>query len=154
MPRVYMEYDQKQCLLPPIGIATLKSVLEKNGHQVDIDDLNIKVDYDTKYSKDKERLGVNLMLFEDRERVKKYLKTGDDEKLEEEANKILAKTSYKGYDIIGMSLLDETIFSVIGTTLVLSKLIKERTGSTIVLGGLTYPRPMVEFKKFLNARVR
>ncbi|MBU4501173.1 MAG: radical SAM protein, partial [Nanoarchaeota archaeon] len=35
-------------------------------------------------------------------------------------------------------------------SLVTAKLIKEQTGATIVLGGLTYPRPMVEFKKFFD----
>jgi len=145
-----MEYEQKQCLLPPIGIATLKTVLETKDHKCDQDDLNIKVDYDTKYSKNPLRKSVNLMLFEDRERIKKFLKTGHDPELEEEAEKILNKTKYKGYDIIGLSLLDELIFSVIGTSLVISKLIKEQTGSTIVLGGLTYPRPMVEFQQFFD----
>ncbi|MBU4501172.1 MAG: hypothetical protein KKA79_01155 [Nanoarchaeota archaeon] len=150
MPRVHIGYGHKQIPLVPLGIATLKSFLEKQGYKIDIDDLNIKVDYDTKYSKDRDQKGINLMLFENRERIRNYLKRGNDPEIEEEAEKILKKTNYKGYDIIGMSLQDELIFSVIGVSLVTAKLIKEQTGATIVLGGLTYPRPRVEHQKILN----
>jgi radical SAM superfamily enzyme YgiQ (UPF0313 family) len=150
VPRVHIGYEHKQFLLPPLGTAILKTVLDNEGYQTDQDDLNIKVDYDTKYAKNPLRKSINLMLFEDRERIKKFLETKNDPELEEEAEKILKKTKYKGYDIIGLSLLDELIFSVIGTSIVLSKIIKEQTGSTIVLGGLTYPRPKVEFEQFFN----
>jgi len=150
MPRVHIGYETRQFLLPPLGLPILKTILENEGYKCDQDDLNIKVDYDTKYSKNPLRKSVNLMLFEDRERIKKFLETKNDPELEEEAEKILKKTNYKGYDIIGLSLLDELIFSVIGTSLVISKIIKEQTGSTIVLGGLTYPRSTVEFKQFFD----
>jgi len=134
--------------LPPLGIASVISVLRNNGYKCDQDDLNIKVAFDNVYKiKNRE---VNLSIFEDKQKVEKFLKTKNDPELEEEAEKILKKTKYKKFDLIGFSILEEVNLSSISIPLVLSKLIKEKTGTDIVVGGINYPRPVNELNEFLK----
>ena len=105
-------YPEEHSLVPPFGIATLKSFLNINGISVDQDDLDVKVWYDNKYSK-KNSKRVNVALFDDSRRIREFIKKGKDNLLEKEAEKILEKTNYKGYDIFGFSIVDDHNFSAI-----------------------------------------
>lgn len=152
IPRLYQKerlgYQEEHGFLPPLGIATLKTLIQERGYTVDQDDLDIKVVSYNKNCKDESKK-INIELFDKREIINEYVKNGYPQ-LDHEAEKILSMTNIQGYDVIGLSLIEESNFSVIGMTIVLSKLIKEKTGAIILIGGLTYPRPLVELNEFLN----
>jgi radical SAM superfamily enzyme YgiQ (UPF0313 family) len=151
LPRLYTSkksyYPFKNGLLPPLGLATLKSNLEKFGHKVDIDDLDIKVVRHNESKINKEK--INIEIFDDIKLIKNHLKYTSS-KINDEAKKIISLTEINNYDMIGLSLLGDSNFSVIGLAIVLSKIIKERTGAAVILGGLSYPRPILELKEFLK----
>ncbi len=126
-----MFYRGKPAKIPLLSLPVLKSFTQKNGFYVEQDDLDIKT-YTDNLRRKKE---VRMSVFDDKDRIQKFLETGSDEELEEEAEKILKKTNYKGFDIFGFSLTDEWNIAGFGSILVLSKLLKEKTGALIVLGG-------------------
>ena len=148
-PRLYKPdlfgYQSQPPFIPPMGMSMLTSFLKKKNFDVKQDDLDIKVFSDNKYSKN-ERKKVDMSLFDDRERIANFIKTGEDEQLEEYARRILKKTEYKTFDMIGFSICDDHNFSAIGSTIVLSKIIKEETGATIIIGGLRHQRKIFEEK--------
>ena len=146
-PRLYetgrFGYQGSHALFPPLGIALVTSFLRKNKIESSQDDLDIKVWHDNTYSKDTSKK-VDMALFDDRKRVLDFTKNGKDSLLQKEAEKILEKTEYHGYDIIGFSIIDDHNFSVLGCTIVLAKLIKERTNAIIIIGGLRHSRKIHE----------
>jgi radical SAM superfamily enzyme YgiQ (UPF0313 family) len=152
-PKYAKELSPKQALgnaaLPPLGIASITSAMKLNGYHCEQDDLNIKVAYDNVY--ERKSKSVNLSVFEGHNKVKKFLETKNDPELEEEAEKILKKTDYKKFDIIGLSILEEVNPSSMSIALALSKVIKENSNAEIALGGINYPRPVTEVQDFLNS---
>lgn len=128
-----MFYRRSPARIPLISLPILKSYLNKNGFFVDQDDLDIKVYTKNKSSKDGDKIWMGF--FDDILRIKKFLKTGSDPQLEDEAEKILKNTDYKGFDTVGFSITSEWNIAGFGSTLVLAKLIKEKTDSCITLGG-------------------
>jgi len=118
--------------LPPLGIATLTGYLKKHHINVVQDDLLIKVAYHNSKSSNKK---INLEIFNDEKRIEKFVKTGYDSELEKEGEKILSLTKVKGVDIVGFSIYDTHNPSSAGIAMVLGKLIKEKYGTTILIGG-------------------
>ncbi len=118
--------------IPHLGLATITSYLRKKGHKVNQYDLNARI-YKIKEVSGKEY--VNLEIFKDKERIKKYFKTNNDPELEKNAEKILDLMK-KSIDIYAFSLETDREFSSMGILFVLSKIIKERYGSVIVAGGV------------------
>jgi hypothetical protein len=118
---------------PPLGIAMLTAFLRKHGIKVEQDDLDVKVvRYNEKFL-DSEK-AIKTHLFADETRVNKILK-GHEEMLEIEGEKILKLTDCKGFDVIGFSLQSSDTPSVAGIAATLGKLIKEKYGSTVIMGG-------------------
>ena len=132
-------YPKEPARMPLISLPLIKSFLEKYDFKVKQDDLDIKVFSDNKYSKN-ERKKVDMSLFDDRKRIANFIKTGEDEQLEENARKILKKTKYKNFDMVCFSSIHSWTFAPLGATIVLSKIIKEETGSLITLGGPRYEK--------------
>jgi len=133
-------YPKEPARFPLISIPIIKSFAESYGFKVAQDDLDIKVFHDNKKSKSEkisvsENKFVNMELFDDRKRIAKYLKTGKDEELEEHASRILKKTQYKGFDMLGFSFVHCWTFAPTGVAMVMSKMMKEETDSLMVLGG-------------------
>jgi len=150
VPRIYKEtldlnkdfgYSSKHPMFPPLGLATITSYLKQNGIKVSQDDLNIKVFTHNLQKKKK----IKIWLFQDKERIINYLKTGKDDELLSETEKILKLTKIKGFDIFGFSIVDDFNFSAVSSTILLAKLIKEITGAYTVVGGIFTARPVPEF---------
>ena len=123
----------KLCRVPLISLPILKSYLQERGFSVDQDDLDVKVHENNK--KDLEELRVDLALFNDRDRIIDFLRSGSSAEIEAQGRRILANTDYTDYDVIGFSIINEWNFSSIGSALVLAKLIREETGALIAVGG-------------------
>ncbi len=128
-PNDQSQMDYVNC--PPLGISTLTAYLRKHNIDVQQDDLDIK----TATYNDRHKKPIDLSLFNELSRIQKFLSSGQEEGLELEAEKILQLTPIKGYDIIGLSVVSPDNPSTASVPLVLGKLIKERTGATVVLGG-------------------
>jgi len=153
-PRLYKAdefgYQKQPPYIPPLGLCTLTSFLKKHGYQIEQDDLDIKTFQDNKKFQNNKKSShsdnklVNMELFDDRKRIAQFMKTENDTELEEHASRILKKTQYEGFDIIGFSISDDHNFSAIGSIIVLSKLIKEQTGATIIIGGVRHQRRIFE----------
>jgi radical SAM superfamily enzyme YgiQ (UPF0313 family) len=150
VPRLYtknkFEYTETHNFTPPLGIAILTSMLKKFNIPVKQDDLDAKIFFDSY----KEINKINLKIFDDKNRIEKFIKKPEDAELEEEAEKMLKKTKIEGYDVIGLSLCGQHNFSVIGTSVVLSKLIKEKTGATTIIGGIDKNECMIDFFQLVN----
>jgi radical SAM superfamily enzyme YgiQ (UPF0313 family) len=78
---------------------------------------------------------INVRMFNDSERIEKFIETKHDYELEREGEKILKLTNCKGFDIFGFSLHETTNPSPAGVALVLGKILKERYDSIIIVGG-------------------
>lgn len=133
----------------PLGIAILTSVLRTHDYKVEQDDLDAKVYFDNK-KVNKESKKTNLAPFDDRKRITNYINTGYDPILEEEGEKILKKTNFKNFDVIGLSLCGQHNFSVNGLCFIISKILKEKTGANIVVGGLDTSDCIFRFEDFIK----
>jgi hypothetical protein len=119
-------------LIPPLGIARLTSYLRANGYNVSQDDLDIRV---YRYNEAHPSDSIDLSIFEDKGRVEAFLRGKEDQYLADTARKILDMTDCSSYDVYGFSLIANKV-SVLGSSLVMSKLLKDEYDSTIVFGGL------------------
>ncbi len=119
--------------VPLISLPVLKSFLQEHGFEVDQDDLDVKVHEDNKSGGEEQK--VDMALFLDRERIVDFLRSGSSEELEAQGRRILAKTDYRDYDMVGFSIINEWNFSAIASALVLAKLIRDETGALIAVGG-------------------
>lgn len=128
-----MFYRRSPARIPLISLPILKSYLNEKGFFVEQDDLDIKVYTKNKFSEEGNKIWMGL--FDDMPRIRKFLETGSDPQLEDEAEKALKNTNYTSFDAIGFSVTNEWNIAGFGATLVLAKLIKEKTGSLIILGG-------------------
>lgn len=115
----------------PLGIATLTGCLQQHHFDVDQDDLDIKVDHINDGGKEV----IDKSRFSDQHRVDTLLKTGTEESLEQLGERMLKETNLRGYDVIGFSIFTGDSPSATSMPLVLGKLIKERHGATIIMGG-------------------
>ncbi len=127
-----MFYRRGPAKIPLISLPILKSYLTRNGFFTEQDDLDIKTYTENEKAKNNK---IWMSLFDNLPRIKRFLDTGSDPQLEEEAEKILKRTDYKGFDILGFSITNEWNIAGFGSTLVLAKMIKEKTGSITILGG-------------------
>lgn len=122
---------------PPLSTATLKSFMEKNSgkhnFEVEQDDLDIKTVRQNMDDNEEEK--IHIEKFFDEQRIDNFFNTGSDEKLEREGERIIENTDINGYDVIGLSLMPTDNPSTAGVALAVSKKIKERTGSTVIMGG-------------------
>ncbi len=132
-------HQKEPARLPLISLPIIKSFLESYGAKVELDDLGIKVFHDNKNSKDLKKK-VDMSVFTDRQRIARFIKTGNDDQLEETGHRILKKTKYKHIDVVGFSFVDCWTFEPMGAAIVLSKIIKEETGSLIILGGSRFEK--------------
>ena len=125
----YGSYAGNLARVPLISLPVLTSFLRQRGFEVDQDDLDVIVHEDNKKGIDE--LQVDMSLFNDRARIIDFLRSGSASELEAQGRRILAKTDYHEYDIIGFSIISEWNFSGIASTLVLAKLIQEETEALI-----------------------
>ncbi|MFH2146237.1 MAG: radical SAM protein [Candidatus Omnitrophota bacterium] len=138
----------------PLGIATLKSCLETQGHCVELADLldiipgNKKdswyeVRKDAQYCKEQYYLASS--------RVERYLQgTVNDKEIETLCFKIVKQMHLKKFDLVGFSIMSSAQFI---TALLLSKNIKQYCTIPIVLGGsfITMNWPILsEVFKYVN----
>lgn len=131
--------------LPPLGIASLSSFLKQNGHEVFLDDIEIKI-------------VQNQVLFEKfNEMQRKYtstdlekylLKNKPNRYIEEITQFLLKLTEYNGYDWIGFSIIESTS---INFALLMSKRIKKETNPKIVFGGDAVPNDLVQKYDFVDS---
>lgn len=128
--------------LPPLGIATLTSLLQANNFHVEQDDLMIKVAH---HNLTRPHEPLDIRAFCDKKRIANFAKTKHDSYLENIAEKMLRMTKTDGFDIFGFSIYDTHDPSAVGILLVLSKLLKERYDATIIVGGIIHD----EVGKFL-----
>lgn len=154
IPRLYgvekHEYTDKHTFCPPLGISVLTAALREHGFSADQDDLDAKVffrNWDARPN-----VEYRLDGFDDSQRIKHFLETGSDAELEREAKRMLSLTRLRGYDTIGLSTCGQHNFSTVGVALVMAKLIKQRYGSTIILGGLNPGSPPY-FDSIINSPI-
>ncbi|MFC1890542.1 B12-binding domain-containing radical SAM protein [Thermodesulfobacteriota bacterium] len=121
-------------LMPPLAIPVLKSYLERNGVEAASDDLFIKV-WHRNYFGTHPGEEIDLLPFNDRERVFAYIDGGVDKELARYGRLLTDMIDIGGYDIFGISIVEDVSFSTFGATLVIAKFIKEATGKPIVVGG-------------------
>ncbi len=137
-------YSRSHTFTPPLGISILTSLLKKFDIYVKQDDLDARIFFNNPETRE------DLKVFDDKARIEAFLDTAYDSELERRAEKMLEKTEIKGYDLIGLSLCGQHNFSVIGTCVVLAKLIKEKTGAKIIVGGVDKNECMIEFSKLVD----
>jgi len=134
-PRIRNKEQRFEVILPPLGISILTSYLRKKGINTKQDDLDIKLEQN-KLS----RNSIYTEPFTNKKIVYDYiLKDKHDNNLLNAAEKLLKLTDYKNFDLIGFSIMDNVEFSNISISLVLAKLIKEKTCTQIVIGGNIHP---------------
>lgn len=117
--------------IPPLGIATLSSYLRKNNIAVDQDDLDIKVMAENDSGKN----SIDMSVFGDETHAERFIRDGTQDELESTGKRLLALTRTGGYDAIGLSVMRGDITSPSIVAMVLGKLLKERHGSLIIIGG-------------------
>ena len=120
--------------LPPLGIATLTAFLKKHNFSVDQDDLRIKAFYHNLKTKDPKNQ-IDLQIFNDEKKVEEFIKSGQNSEFEAEGEKILKLTNCNGFDLFGFSLYETFAPSTAGIALTLGKLLKEKYGAKILIGG-------------------
>lgn len=118
--------------LPPLGIAMLKSYVESKGFRVVTDDINVKVFYDTRISKDP----YFPQTFLDGERVYQYLvEDANDEYITRMGEAFIRKIGFslQSVDLFGISCEREQYEFL--PALVILDLVKERYDVLTALGG-------------------
>lgn len=128
-PRSFLYEGYGLISIPPLGIAYLSSFLKKKGYDVELDDLDIKIISD-------KNLFDNLLDLQKKYNSKDLedflLGNTSNPYLEEVTELLLQNVDYKGWDIIGFSLIES---SAVDFALLLSKKIKETTKAKIIFGG-------------------
>lgn len=127
------EYRYRRTVVPPVGLATLSSILYKDGFEVGQDDLEVKMHYVN--SKLKEKINYAYSALNDKDRVNSYLNGNNDSTMEKISENFLKMTDIKDFDIIGFSIL---YVGALFPALLMAKKIKEKTNATVVFGGNNY----------------
>lgn len=113
--------------LPPLAIAQLSAALKKGGIGVAVDDLHMRCLHRNR-SEDR----IDLEVFNQKELVEAFLlHDKKDARLITNANKLCSLTDFKGFDLVGLSVKDHSLFP----SLVLAKLLKKNSDTKVVLGG-------------------
>ena len=120
--------------LPPLGIATLTSFLRQHGIDTSQDDLLTRV-YHHNRNHTEPSARIHIEKFYEPDRIETFIRTGSESELEKEGEKILSLTATEGFDVFGLSIYETYNRSTIAAALVLAKLIKERHGAHVVMGG-------------------
>jgi len=145
VPRFFNKaHFMEHILIPPLGMPTITSYLRNRGLNVDQDDLDVKVYRENLLRRDEGSKILDITLFDDQERIIQFIENDGDEELERIALRILDLTDLSGIDVFGLSIVDDHIFSVLGMTIVIAKLLKEITGTVICVGGISQGRPAPE----------
>lgn len=143
-PRSFLNEAKGMTSIPPMGIAHLASFIKQKGYEVSLDDLDIKVIndkclFDTL---------LDLQKQYDQNDIEEYLANNKpNHYLDKITSLLLQKIDYKGYDIIGFSIIES---SAIDSTLLLAKKIKQETNAIIVLGGTCVRPSFKETYKFID----
>jgi radical SAM superfamily enzyme YgiQ (UPF0313 family) len=114
--------DYTEYFWPQVTIATLSCFLRKNGYFVDQDDLNIKCNQNK----------INFSFFRNTNLIKKYLTNSKNLYLDYLLERIVNLTTYKSFDIIGISI---QAYQQYFLSLAIAKKMKEKTDSLIIIGG-------------------
>jgi len=144
----YGDYPPRQPLIPPLGMAVVTGVARRAGFKIDQDDLDIKVYRDNQLSakKNSDANLIDMDIFNDIDwhQIMNSTQYPEDDIILGEAERILNKTDFRGYDIYGFSMVDETQLTPFVTTIALAKILKEKTDACIVAGGFNFSRPIPE----------
>ncbi len=141
---------------PPLALGVLFSQLKKGGYSICQDDLSIRFhhnNFDINTNIDKR---FKHDLFFQEERIRAYVKKGNDNELEEEIVGILESSSidYKSINVWFISLPENNQNSSnILFTLALSKFLKKRYMPYIVFGGHSFSIGLMISKDVLNGIV-
>ncbi|MBU2568257.1 MAG: hypothetical protein KJ967_05760, partial [Elusimicrobia bacterium] len=119
---------------PPLAPAVITSYLRGKGIDIEQDDLNVKVHYDNVYNTDYSGR-VDGKIFHDKERVMNFINGNRDSELENVGENILKKSNVDGFDLILLSIPSLIDISPLLSTLVIAKILKEKTGCKIIAGG-------------------
>lgn len=119
--------------IPPLGISVLKGYLKGKGIDIELDDLSIKSFKYNMEANETER--INFEIFNDKEKMKELENGERCVEFEREGEKILNLTDLKGFDVIGFSIMNSHNPSSITVPVTLGKLIKEKFGSMVIVGG-------------------
>lgn len=124
-------YEETIMSMLPLGMPQLTAYLRKNNIELYQDDLLIKIRNENKNFSLKPK--INLEIFKDYQSVMDYLyEKKVDLEIENNIKKILKLTNFKGYDLIGFSIMSKAQFSI---ALCMAKKLKEETKSIIIFGG-------------------
>lgn len=115
----------------PLGLPMLVSYLRQRGVKADQDDLDIR---NFHYWHKNSRKFLDLSPLLNKDRIKSALKGKDDE-LSSIAERCLRMTRIRGYDAVGFSLIDQFNLPELGTALLMAKMLKEKHGTFVMLGG-------------------
>lgn len=119
---------------PPLAMGILFAQLKRNGYNVSQDDLSIRLHYDN-FDKGTDKQFRHDLFFQE-ERIKRYVKSGTDDELESEIEKISRDVSIKDIDIFLLSIPESLHNSSnILFAIALSKLLKKKYAPQIVVGG-------------------
>lgn len=119
---------------PPLALGVIASYLEDNGIKLELDDLHVKVHYDNLHSKDTVE-HIDYQPFLDKERVISYIKGEADRGLEDIIERIVGKTRFGDYELILLSAPSPIDISPLTSVLLISKYLKEKTKTKIIVGG-------------------
>jgi len=123
-------------LFPPLALGILFAQLTNHGYEVSQDDLSIRAHHDIFVKDSNAQLKYELFLEEGR--IRRYVKSGLDDELEREIEKILKDVDIDGIDIFLLSIPESPAnASNILFVISFSKFLKKRYLSTIALGGDT-----------------
>lgn len=143
-PRSFLEEGPGLISIPPLGIANLSSFLKREGYQVELDDLDIKVISDKKLF---DRL-LTLQKKYNKQDLNDYLLNNvSNSYLDEITKLLLQKMDYKEKDVVGFSLIES---SAVDFALLISKRIKEETGAKIIFGGTCADPSLKKTYKFID----
>jgi radical SAM superfamily enzyme YgiQ (UPF0313 family)/ferredoxin len=113
--------------LPPLAIAQLAAALRQDKVVVDVDDLHVRC-----LHHDGSKKPIDLAIFNEKKLVHDFLVTDrKDDKLLAHTRRLMELTDLEGYDLIGFSVKDHSLYPA----LVIAKLLKEKAMTKIVLGG-------------------
>jgi radical SAM superfamily enzyme YgiQ (UPF0313 family) len=123
-------------VFPPLGVAQLKSFMDKKGYNVTIDDLNIKLLHENMRKGEEQ---IDLSPLNDHTKVYKYLRDYYyDEKIEKISDYFINLSNFNNCDVIGISRIEP--YQEI-PTLLIAKKIKQTKDIPIVVGGLMSKDP-------------
>lgn len=119
---------------PPLALGILFAQLSNHGYDVSQDDLSIRAHHNIFVKDSDAQLKYELFLQE--ERIKRYVKSGLDDELEREIEKILKDVNINGTDIFLLSMPESPAnASNILFVMSFSKFLKKKYSSPIALGG-------------------